>query len=436
MNRRILRLALPSILANVTVPLVGMADLAVSGRLGQVAAIGAVAVGTLLFDMLYWNMGFLRIGTGGLTAQAYGRRDLPAAVTCLTQGLATALAVALLVWVMQGVYAAVAFRLIDASSEVAALARRYFFIRIWAAPATLSLYVFKGWFIGMQNTVSPMAVDVTVNVVNLAVSWLLALHTSLGFAGIAWGTVAAQYTGLVLAVLLLRRYYRRLFRYADLRRDIRLRGMRRFFVLNGNLLLRSVCMLLVYAGFTSLAARYGDRELAVGSIMMKLLLLYSYFLDGFAYAGEALAGRYIGARNRSGLVRAVRCLFGWSLAVGAVSTLAYYWGGETMFGWISPDPDLCAAAEPYLVWLLWMPLLGSAAFMWDGIFIGATAGRAIRDSMLWSVAAFFGVYSAMHSWAGPQALYWAYSAHLAARAVCLSLLARREVFGKPFARRE
>lgn len=433
MNRRILKLAVPSILANITVPLVGMVDLAVAGRLGEVAAIGAIAVGSMLFDLLYWNMGFLRIGTGGLTAQAYGRRDLQGAVTAFTQGVATALGVALFIWLIQFLFVEAAFYLVDASDQVAALARRYFYIRIWAAPATLTLYVFKGWFIGMQNTVSPMAVDITVNVVNLVASWGLALHTPLGFAGIAVGTVIAQYVGLLLALALFAIHYRRLFPYFSWRRDIRLKDMRRYFVLNGNLFLRSVCMLAVYTGFTALAARFGDVMLAVGSILMKLLMFYSYFLDGFAYAGEALAGKYIGARDRCALQKAVRLLFVWSLVIGLLSTGLYAWGGSAMLGWVADNEQVAEAAAPFMIWLLLMPLLSSAAFMWDGIFIGATAATAIRNSMIWSVVAFYGVFYALEGVCGAQALFYAYAAHLLARALYLSLVARREIFIRPFA---
>ena len=177
MNSRILHLAVPSILANITVPLVGMVDIGVSGRLGNVAAIGAIAVGSMLFDLLYWNFGFLRVGTGGLTAQAYGRKDLPGAMRYFVQGEATALLSASFLILIQWLFVEAAFLFIDCSAEVQELARKYFFIRIWDAPATLSLMVFKGWFIGMQNTVFPMAVDMTVNVVNLGMSIFLGLHT-------------------------------------------------------------------------------------------------------------------------------------------------------------------------------------------------------------------------------------------------------------------
>lgn len=430
MNRRILKLAVPSILANITVPLVGMVDIAVAGRLGNVAAIGAIAVGSMLFDLLYWNFGFLRVGTGGLTAQAYGRRDLPGAMKYFTQGIATALVSALFLLAIQWFFVEAAFFFIKSSSEVEALARQYFFIRIWAAPATLSLFVFKGWFIGMQNTVSPMVVDIAVNVVNTVASAYLALFTPMGIAGVAAGTVIAQYSGLLLASFLLFRYYRRLFPTINVRKDVSFKDMKHFYVINFNLFLRSLCFMLIYCGFTTIAAGYGDSELAVSSIIMKLLMLYSYFIDGFAYAGEALTGKYIGAQDRASLRLAVRQLFVWTAAIAVVSTAAYGLGGQWMVSVMTNEAEVIERSKPYLFWLTIMPVFSCAAFIWDGIFIGATAAKAIRNSMVWASAAFYAVYFVLEGHLGIQGLYTAYFAHLIARDLYLTITAGRQVFGR------
>ena len=352
MNRRILKLAVPSILANITVPLVGMVDIAVSGRLGNVAAIGAIAVGSMLFDLLYWNFGFLRVGTGGLTAQAYGRKDMAGAIKYFVQGESTALLSATFLIAIQWLFVETAFLFIDSSGEVQELARKYFFIRIWDAPATLSLMVFKGWFIGMQNTVFPMIVDMTVNIVNLSASIWLGLHTPLGFAGVALGTVIAQYTGLILASVLMAVHYRKLFGYVNIRRDVRFKYMKSFYVLNANLFLRSLCFMLIYCGFTSLAAHYGDVQLAVSTIIMKLLMLYSYILDGFAYAGEALTGRYIGAQDKPSLHKAVRLLFIWTAGLAVISTVAYGIGGQWMVSMMTTETAVIDASRPYMIWLV------------------------------------------------------------------------------------
>lgn len=430
MNRRILKLAIPSILANITVPLVGMVDIAIAGRLGNVAAIGAIAVGSMLFDLLYWNFGFLRVGTGGLTAQAYGRRDLQGAMRYFTQGLATAILSALFLIAIQWFFVEAAFAFISPSEEVEGFARQYFFIRIWAAPATLSLFVFKGWFIGMQNTVSPMVLDIVVNVVNTAASAYFALFTPMGIAGVAFGTVIAQYTGLILAFILLRKYYGRLFHYIDIKQDVRFKDMKHFYVINLNLFLRSLCFMLIYCGFTTIAARYGDTELAVSTIIMKLLMLYSYFLDGFAYAGEALTGRYIGASDRTSLSKAVRILFLWTAGIAIVSTAAYGFGGEWMVRLMTNESEVIAASRPYLFWLTIMPVFSCAAFIWDGIFIGATAATAIRNSMIWASIAFYVCYFALYRTLGINALYMAYFAHLIARDIYQTVTAKKEVFGR------
>jgi MATE family multidrug resistance protein len=428
MNRTVLKLAIPSIFANITVPLVGMADTAIAGRLGDATVLGGIAIASMLFDLLYWNMGFLRVGTGGMVAQAYGRGDYKDAMSTFALGITTALAFAFLFIVCQWVYVEAAFHFIECSPGIEALAREYFFIRIWAAPATLSLNVFKGFFIGMQNAVSPMAVDITVNVTNIAASIFFAFYAGLGFSGIAWGTLVAQYVGLVLAVSLMVFQYRRHFHLMDIRNDIRPGKIRKFFMLNADLFVRSLCFLFIYAGLTSLAAKYGDVDLAVSSIMMKLMLLYSYFVDGFAYAGEALSGRYIGARDRESLTRAVKVIFMWCCGIGMVSTLGYWAGGEWLVGLMATDATVIAESARFLPWLLVMPFVSSVAFTWDGIFIGATATKALRNSMLWAVVGFFASYFLLRGTIGVQSLWVGYMMHLVVRTVYLSAVAKKEVF--------
>lgn len=428
MNRTVLKLAIPSIFANITVPLVGMADTAIAGRLGDATVLGGIAIASMLFDLLYWNMGFLRVGTGGMVAQAYGRGDYKDAMSTFALGITTALAFAFLFIVCQWVYVEAAFHFIECSPGIEALAREYFFIRIWAAPATLSLNVFKGFFIGMQNAVSPMAVDITVNVTNIAASIFFAFYAGLGFSGIAWGTLVAQYVGLILAVSLMVFQYRGHFHLMDIRNNIRPGKIRKFFMLNADLFVRSLCFLFIYAGLTSLAAKYGDVDLAVSSIMMKLMLLYSYFVDGFAYAGEALSGRYIGARDKVSLTRAVKVIFAWCCGIGVVSTLGYWAGGEWLVRLMATDATVIAESARFLPWLLVMPFVSSVAFTWDGIFIGATATKALRNSMLWAVVGFFASYFLLRGTIGVQSLWVGYMMHLVVRTVYLSAVAKKEVF--------
>ena len=449
-NRNILKLAIPSILANITVPLVGMADIAIAGHLGAQAAtlIGGIAIGSMLFDLLYWNFGFLRIGTGGLAAQAYGAGDRRECARVLARAMAMSLAIALFLIAIQWLVVKLAFLVVDCTPEVRELASRYFYIRIWAAPATLSLMALKGWFIGMQDSVSSMICDVTVNVANIGLSVLLALGLvvsgttivpAMGFSGIATGTLAAQWTGFAVAVIILAvKYFRpalSLLQKSDYTTLFKGDQTRRFFVMNTDLFVRSLCFIAIYIGFTVLSARYGDVLLAVSSILMKLLLLFSYFTDGFAYAGEALTGRFIGAKDPASLRLTVKLTFVWSMAVALIFVLIYRFAGTPMLKVMTSDVTVINAAKGYMSWLLLMPLVGCAAFTWDGIYIGATASKQMRNSMLWAAGVFVVVYAlgvllikllapvgpAHYNAIALHVLMAAYFAHLLVRTVYLSV---------------
>lgn len=430
MNRRVLKLALPSILANITVPLVGMVDVAISGRLGSASAIGAIAIATMLFDMLYWNVGFLRVGTGGVVAQAYGRRDFKEISEVLIRSIVVALGIALLFLAIQAPFLKAAFKVIGCSKETEIFARSYFKIRIWAAPATLSLYVLKGWFIGVQNTISPMAVDITVNLSNLVLSILFAINMRMGIVGIAWGTLVAQYIGLTLAIALLLIYYRKILKSISLRAALQLSKLKNYLTLNFNLLLRSVAMLFIYSGYTTIASRYGDSLLATATILMKIILLYSYFIDGFAYAGEALTGRYIGAKDRPSLNKSVKVLFLWTVIITSISTLLFLFTGDALFNIMTDNPQIISISKEYLPWLLLVPLLSCMAFILDGLFIGATASKAIRDTMVLSALLFFITYWLLKGRWEMHALMAAYMVHLIVRTVMMSLKMKREVLLK------
>lgn len=428
LDREILRLALPSILANITVPLVGMVDLAVAGHLGSLGEaatlIGGVSVGTMLFDLLYWNFGFLRVGTGGLTAQAYGREDWQGTRVILFRGVVLALLIAALILVLQWPFVHLALYVTHGSDAVRELALRYFFIRIWAAPATLSLMSIKGWFIGMQDTVSSMATDLVVNVVNIVASVILGRW--IGFAGIAWGTVIAQFTGLAFAGVLIAR--RMPPGKGGIRQAVSGADLRAFLTMNGNLFVRSLCMVAIYVGFTMISARYGDLVLAVGAILMKLLLLFSFFTDGFAYAAEALVGKFIGRRDIPAVKMTVRHVFVWSMGVGMFFVLVYLFGSDPVFRVLTSDAQVVHAARPFYFWLLLMPPIGCAAFTWDGVFVGATASRSLRNSLVWALLAFFGLWFFGYAVRGgsllpEEALHFllaAYFAHLLVRTLYLS----------------
>ena len=423
---------MPSILANFTIPLVGIVDTAIVGHLSDAAAIGGIAIGTMLFDLLYWNFGFLRISTSGLTAQAFGRGtgENDECGKILSQSVSIALIGALFVWAIQWFFVTAVLAIVPCSPEVAEVASSYFFVRIWAAPATLSLMALKGWFIGMQDAKSAMAVDIVVNVINMVASYYLAVYTPLGVVGVAWGTLIAQYSGLILAALIVVIGYR--LRVTDHWKEVlRWSELRHMMALNGNLFIRSLCFMVVYVGFTSMASRYGDTELAVSSIIMKLFMFFSYFVDGFAYAGEALVGKTIGESKVESpkvltstpikVESVVRALFYWAIGVGLAFTVIYAVWGQDGIALMTNDATILAAAKKYMGWLIAMPIVSALAFMWDGIYVGATAGVPIRNAMIWAAVGFVLLYVATYRWVGVQALYIAYFAHLIVRVIYLSV---------------
>jgi len=428
LHRDVLSLAAPSIVANITVPLVGLVDLAIAGHFGDAASMGGIAVGTLLFDFLYWNMGFLRIGTGGITAQAYGRNDNEGSIDTFSQGMATAWGAAILCLLIQSVYVELALKITGCSPEAVDIARRYFAIRIWAIPATLSLMVFKGWFIGMQNTVFAMIVDIWVNLVNMGASWALTFHSPLGIDGVAAGTLIAQWSGFLLASLLVLVKYRGHLRLINLSRSIRWKGIKRFFKINSNLFIRAFCLNILYIFFTVFASRYGDVELSVAAVMMKMFMLYSYFLDGFAYAGEAMTGRYIGARNREMLRLTIKSTFFWVGVITIVSTALYIIFPHQMLALVTDDAAVLAGCKPYIFWLALMPLFSCIAFTWDGIFVGATASEHLRNSLILSAILFFITYDIASRFIGCQAIYLAYFVHLVLRTFYMCFTAKRAVY--------
>ena len=423
-NKEILRLAIPSILANITIPLVGIVDTAIVGHLSDASAIGGIAIGTMLFDLLYWNFSFLRIGTSGLTAQAYGAGRHDECRKILTQSLTIALAATLLIWAIQWVFVTAVLAIVPCSAEAASVAREYFFVRIWAAPATLMLFTFKGWFIGNQDTTSPMAVDILVNVVNMGASYYLAVNAGYGVVGVAYGTLVAQFSGLFLAVAILVLKYGIIhIGIREIVAAMRWDEIRRMMSLNGNLFIRSLCFMVVYVGFTSIASKYGDTELAMSSILMKFFMFFSFFVDGFAYAGEALVGKAIGEQKRVGGI--VKLLFNWSIGVGLLFTVLYAVFGKAMIGMMTTDTEVLSMAPRYIGWLIVMPIISTLAFMWDGVYVGATEGVHIRNSMVWAAGAFVLSYLAFYLLWGIQALYIAYFAHLIARVAYLSVKWKR-----------
>ena len=425
MNRRILHLAIPSIVSNITVPLLGLVDVTIVGHLGATAYIGAIAVGGLLFNILYWNFGFLRMGTSGLTSQAYGRKDKDAEIRVLVQAVSVGLFSALAMLILQYPIERLAFRLLDTSAEVEQYAVTYFRICILGAPAVLAQYGFTGWFIGMQNSRYPMYIAIVMNVINIVCSSCFVFLFGMKVEGVALGTVVAQYSGVMMAWWLWFYNYKELRGLITLRGSLLLMAMRRFFAVNRDIFLRTLCLIGVTTFFTSTGARQGDVILAVNTLLMQLFTLFSYIMDGFAYAGEALSGRYVGACNLVQLKRAVKALFGWGVGLSLVFTLLYGIGGENFLRLLTNDTVVIETAGHYFYWVLAIPLAGFAAFLWDGILIGATATRFMLLAMLVASGSFFMIYYCFSGATNNHMLWLAFLVYLALRGVMQTLWSRK-----------
>ena len=427
-NKRILQIAVPSIISNITVPLLGLIDVTIVGHLGAAAYIGAIAVGGMLFNIIYWIFGFLRMGTSGMTSQAYGKHDLDEVARLLLRSAGVGLLIAIILVTLQYPIRKLAFTFIQTTEEVERLATLYFRICIWGAPAMLGLYGFAGWFIGMQNSRFPMYIAITQNIVNIAASLCFVYLFHMKVAGVAWGTLTAQYAGFLMALLLWRRYYGGLKKHVAWHEVLKKEAMLRFFQVNRDIFLRTLCLVIVTLFFTSAGAAQGEIVLAVNTLLMQLFTLFSYIMDGFAYSGEALVGKYVGANNRLALYRTVRQLFIWGVGLSTGFTLLYFFGGKSFLGLLTNETSVIREAGNYFYWVLAIPLTGFAAFLWDGIFIGATATRQMFYSMLVASGSFFLVYYSLHEWMGNHALWLAFIVYLSLRGIMQATLSRKILY--------
>lgn len=414
-NKQILHIALPSIVSNITVPLLGLVDVAIVGHLGAAAYIAAIAVGGMTFNVIYWIFGFLRMGTSGMTSQALGRRDLGETVRMLVRSVGIAFAIAFVLIALQTVLLRASLMMMKPAAEVASLVSVYFNILIWGAPAMLGLFSLSGWFIGMQNSRIPMAVAIVQNVVNIAASTLLVFGFGLKVEGVAFGTLTAQYAGFLMAVFLCAKYYGRLRVHFSSHGLWRRSAMAHFFNVNRDIFFRTLCMVSVMLFFTSAGSWQGEVVLAVNTLLMQFYLLFSYVMDGFAYAGEALSGRYFGARNVAALNLTVRSLFRWGFGLAVGFTLVYGFGGDAFLSLLTDEPSVVAASHTYYYWALAIPLAGVAAFVWDGVFIGCTMTRGMLISMAAAAATFFILYYLLRDHYANHGLWAAFIAYIFVR---------------------
>ncbi len=403
-------------------PLLGLVDVAIVGHIGDAAYIGAIAVGSMLFNVVYWLFGFLRMGTSGMTSQALGRRDLAEVMRLLVRSLAIGVGIGMVFVVLQRLVIDGGLWAMSPEADVMELARRYCRVCIWGAPAVLGLYGFTGWYIGMQNTRVPMVVSLIQNVVNIVASLLFVFWGGMTVEGVALGTVIAQWWGFLMAVLFFRWHYRRLGNY-DFRSNLfAAEPLRRFFSLNKDIFLRTVCLVAVNLFFTAAGSREGTLVLAVNTLLMTLFTLFSYFMDGFAYAAEALAGKYYGAGNSGAFRQVVRGVFLYATVMAAVFTLLYIGGGEHFLGLLTSDGRVVEASATYFWWAVLIPLSGMSAFVFDGIFVGITRSKSMLLSTVIASAVFFALYLLLHPTLGNHALWLAFIVYLVVRGVVLSYI--------------
>lgn len=423
--KQVFKLALPSIISNITVPLLGIIDLTIVGHMGDVMYIGAIAIGTMIFNVLYWLFGFLRMGTSGMTSQALGRRDLTEAMRLLVRSLTISTAIAATFIVFQLPIRWMALSIMQPTEQIAEQAAIYFSICIWGAPAMLGLYGLTGWFIGMQNTRIPMLVSIFQNIVNIVASVTFVFGFGMKIQGVALGTLTAQWTGFLLALYCWKRYYGRLAEY-NWKDDLFKRStMVRFFAVNRDIFIRTLFLVGVNFFFISAGSRQGAIILSVNTLLMTLFTLFSYVMDGFAYAGEALSGKYYSAANKLAFDRVYNSLFAWGAIMAVVFTLVYAVGGNGFLMLLTNEAVVVQSAEAYFWWAVMIPIVSVSAFVYDGIFIGLTATRGMLVSSVVSALVFFGLYLALQSYWGNHALWLAFIVYLGLRGGIQWLLYRR-----------
>ena len=396
-HRDVLLIAVPIILSNVTTPLIGFVDTAVIGHLGVAHLIGGVAVGAVLFNMLYWGFGFLRMGTTGLVAQAVGARNLGETAAVLYRALLIASALGAGMIVLQVPAIRLALYLLGGSAEVKATAETYFSIRIWGAPAGLINFALLGWFIGLGRATRAFVIQLFLNAMNMGLAALFVLGLGFGVHGVASAALIAEISAALLGLWLARQELKQRGAHAGLLRTLDRREMRRAFVVNSDIMIRTFCVLAVTGVFVSTGANAGDVTLAANHILQNLLHICIYFLDGFAYAVEALVGRTIGAKFYEQFRRAVWLCTVWAAVFSVIVALVYWFAGPLAIDFMTTNADVRHEARTYLAWAAFGPLLGVWCFLLDGIYIGATRTTDMRNMMIVSLAIYLAACFALTS---------------------------------------
>lgn len=389
LHNRIWLIAGPMILSNLTVPILGLVDTAILGHLNQATYLGAVALGAVIFDVLFWAFGFLRMGTTGLTAQAYGANNLYQTRLLFWQSMSLAVAIGLLLILLQKPLFSLAFVYMAPSTEVEHWARIYCDIRIWAAPATLTHYVIYGWLLSIGKTRSVLALTITANMINIVLDYLFVMQFGMLTAGVAWGSVIAEYSLLVLGLFIIKQSTRSMSDQPLWGKLLRLADYRQLFTVNRYIFVRTLCLLFTISFFYARSAQQDEITLSANAILMTLLMVFSYAQDGFANAAEVLSGRAIGARNLQEFRKTNRGCALWCLYTSIFFTLLLIFFDRTIIGLLTDINSVVQTTLDYWIWLTLLPFAAAWSFLLDGIFVGATKARAMQNTMLLSTFCIF-----------------------------------------------
>ena len=428
MNREILRIAVPNIVSNITVPIMGIVGTMIAGHLGDsVATIGALAIGVSIFNFIYWNCSFIRMGTSGITAQAYGAGDRRTTTLMLARAMVVSIVVGVAIVVLQRPLGALALRIMNGGEMVA----DYFYARVWAVPAGVMLFGLNGWLTGMQNAIIPMVVAIIVNVIHIVCSLWFAFPLGMGIVGIAYASVVAQWTGVAITAAITWWHYGKQLVRISWSEIWDMKAMREFFSINRDIIIRTLCIVASYTFFTAASARMDDPTiLAVNTILLELFTLFSYMSDGFAFAAEALTGRFIGSRDGRSLRDCVKKCMVWCAVICVLYVGLYVGWWRELLGLFVEDgaentAQIMEYAGRYIGWIVVIPVAASWPFMMDGIMVGATQSRIMRNSMLWATAAYFLLFFTLEPLIGNDALWLAFTSYMFLRGVFQYFMSER-----------
>ncbi|WP_421693983.1 MATE family efflux transporter [Aestuariivirga sp.] len=387
-HRSVLAVAVPIMLSNVSEPLIGVVNTAVIGQLKEPYYIGAIAVGALIFSFIFWGFGFLRLSTGGLSAQALGAGDKPELVAVLIRALMIGLAAGLGLVLLSPLIREAAFNLIGGSADVRAHGETYFNYRIWSAPAALSNYCIMGWFIGQSRAKLAFLVQLALNLSNMALSALFVLGLGMTSDGVGLAALISEWAAVTLALVLAGVILRSMGAHISWPRILDPFRIRRTLLMNGDVMIRTLCLVFAFTFFTARGARAGDVIIAANAVLLNLFEVSAYLIDGFAYASEALVGQSVGARDRQRFRTAVRLTSIWAMVVGVICSLVIWFAGPAIIALMTVSPEVQQTASTYLPWVAVSPVLGVVCFQFDGIFTGAMATKDMRNMMIVSLGIF------------------------------------------------